>query len=1163
MTDPQKTKAELLHELDECRKHLAKLERQLSGPGVASGKMTTSDDVFRTLIEKNSDGFALIDEEAKILFVSPSAQEITGYVAEELLNIRAFDLFHPDDVPGNLALLNELRERPGGNISTHFRFKQKVGTWQWLEANATNLLHEPSIRAITVNFRDISRQKHLETELLESEQKYRKLVERSPDGIAIHRDGKFLYVNESLMKMLRAESADQLLGKSIYDVVHPDYRDIIAQRIRDAFAKGSIAPVLEEEFIRFDGTLLPVEVVGIPFTFQGKETMQVVIRDISERKLAEETLRKTEEILNSLVEHASIPICVASVDGIVQLANTAWKQAYDIEERSIIGNHAEQLLPSNVAEEFLLTNKEVMNGKSPLSYHRSLISRSGRKFYHVFKFPLVNNLGEIEAIGNISLDTTELRKAEEESRKSENRWRAMFTTANEAILLLDKRYDVIACNELACKLYRYSEQELLQKNLWDLCADESRQHCAAMMKSTTQQGGTRWETFNLKKDGTVFSAEISSAPLYVEFDIQYLHIVRDLTERRRTEHALRESEELYRSMVSASPDAIVIVDLNFMLTFASPKAFSVFGYSPDVDIKAKSIFDFLPASEHRRVQHALISTLRRVYSGPGELQGKTADGTIIELEANPEVIYNARQEATGWVLILRNISERKKAQDELVKLRKAVETSEEVIFITSVDGIITFINPAFTKLYGYQPEEVIGKVTPRILKSGKMEMGEYQHFWSTLLSKQTMKMELINKTKDGRFVTLEISVNPILGENNIILGFLALQRDITERKSLEQQFLRTQRLESLGMLAGGIAHDLNNIISPISMASEILRYRFKEPEHQQIIDTIETSAKRGGDIVKQILTFARGVGGKFGSVQIKHILKDLLDMMKETFPRLITIQSDIAKNLWMIQADATQIHQVIMNLCVNARDAMPEGGTLTLRAENVVIDEELARTNIGAKPGNYILVTVQDSGIGIPSSIIDKIFDPFFTTKDVGKGTGLGLSTAYSIIQNHKGFLILSSELGKGTTFKVYFPADESTTTEILEQRSVLPFGNGEVILIVDDERSIRDVTQETLKMFNYTAVTTSDGLEAVTLFTQMSEHINLLLVDMMMPVMDGAATIRAMRKIKPKLKIIAASGLLTDVPGSDTLDGTVNAFLQKPYTAEVLLKTVHDVLHS
>ncbi|MBI5216870.1 MAG: PAS domain S-box protein [Ignavibacteriae bacterium] len=1145
MTDTTKSKQELIAELEASQKRIAELER------------------FKLLIEKNSDGLAMLDATATILYVSPSVESITGYKPAELLNTLAFDLFHPEDVPRNLKLLHELLTQTGGYLTTRYRFKCKNGEYVWIEANVTNLLHEPSVRAIVTNFRDVSYQQRIEHELLESEQKYRTLVERSADGIAIHRDGKFLYVNESFVKMLKAPSANALIGTPIQQVIHPEYRERVAQRVEAALDQGIIAPVIEEEFICFDGSLLPVEVIGIPFILEGQKTMQVVIRDITKRKQTEATLQKTEGLLHTLIEHAVTPICVTGIDGIVQLANTAWKIAFGVEEPHVVGKHITQLLPTAFAEEFLLSNQEVVIAKTFLAYDRSVLISSGRKFYHVYKFPLVNQFGEIDAIGNVSLDITELRIAEEESRKSENRWKAMFTTANEAILLLDKRFDVIACNELACHLYGYQEKELLKKNLWDLCSEETRQHSIAMMRTTTQQGGVRWETFNVKKDGTILPVEISSAPLYVDFDIQYLHIVRNLTERQRTEAALRESEELYRSMVSASPDAIVIVDLNFMLTFASPKAFTVFGYPFDFVITGKSLFDFLPSSEHHIVRSSLIGTLRKLYSGPGELQARRADGTIFDVEANAEVIYNTKQEAIGWVLILRDISERKRSESELVKLRKAVENSEDVVFITDVKGIITFINPAFTKLYGYQQEEVIGKTTPRILKSGKLQDAEYRDFWLTLLNKQIVKREMVNQAKDGTLVTLEVSISPILDENNSLLGFLALQRDITGRKSLEQQFLRTQRLESLGMLAGGIAHDLNNIFAPISMATELMRYRFKEPEHQQIIDTIATSSQRGGEIVKQILTFARGVGGKYGSIQIKHVLRDLFDMMKETFPRLIEIKSDVPKDLWMIQADVTQIHQVLMNLCVNARDAMPDGGSLSLKAENVVVDEALAHANFGASSGNYVMVTVRDTGTGIPSAIIDKIFDPFFTTKEVGKGTGLGLSTAHSIIQNHKGFLTLKSEVGKGTTFNVYFPAECVTSSEVQETRSELPQGNGEIILIVDDERSIREVTQQILNLYNYIAITANDGADALTLFNQMNGQVHLLLVDMMMPVMDGSSTIRAIRKINPEVKIIASSGLLTDVPGSDTLGGHVNSFLQKPYTAEMLLKTVHTILHS
>ena len=313
-------------------------------------------------------------------------------------------------------------------------------------------------------------------------------------------------------------------------------------------------------------------------------------------------------------------------------------------------------------------------------------------------------------------------------------------------------------------------------------------------------------------------------------------------------------------------------------------------------------------------------------------------------------------------------------------------------------------------------------------------------------------------------------------------------------------------------------------------------------------------------MIKQVLTFARGVEGERVNVQLRHLIKDLIKILGETLPKTITVKYDIEPELDLISADPTQIHQVLMNLTLNARDAMPSGGTLTIKAQNASIDENYARMNIEAAPGNYVLLTVEDTGEGMSEEVLNRIWDPFYTTKEIGKGTGLGLSTALSIVKSHNGFINVYSEPHKGTQFSIYLPASE-TSAEVFESRkqSLYPTGNGEVILVVDDEANIRQVTTATLEKHGYKTLTAADGTEAIAVYTQ-NEKIALVITDMSMPYMDGAATIRALRKINPKLKIIAASGL-TNPQRADNQDLNTNAFLLKPFTAEKLLTTIAEVL--
>ncbi|MGB4988142.1 MAG: ATP-binding protein, partial [Pyrinomonadaceae bacterium] len=391
---------------------------------------------------------------------------------------------------------------------------------------------------------------------------------------------------------------------------------------------------------------------------------------------------------------------------------------------------------------------------------------------------------------------------------------------------------------------------------------------------------------------------------------------------------------------------------------------------------------------------------------------------------------------------------------------------------------------------------------------------------------------------------------------------LILNTDITEQKRVEEQLLRAQRLESIGTLAGGIAHDFNNILSPILMAIDILQINVSDAEGQRWLQMARENADRGAKMVKQVLSFARGVEGERIVVQPKHILKELIKVLVDTLPKSINLKYSIAPELLEIIADPTQIHQIFMNLAINARDAMPHGGTIEFIAQNVIVDENFARINIEAKPGAYVLVNVKDTGIGMSPDVQQRIFDPFFTTKEIGRGTGLGLSTTLSITKSHGGFINVYSELGKGTQFSVYLPATEIQSKKTThDQEFPYPMGNGELILIVDDEENIRSITQATLEKFGYRTIVAADGTEAVAVFAAAKEQIALLLTDLAMPFMDGPATIRALRKLDPNLKLVAASGLVSNEQRSELDDLGVAAFLSKPFTAEKLLTTLAEVL--
>jgi two-component system cell cycle sensor histidine kinase/response regulator CckA len=497
---------------------------------------------------------------------------------------------------------------------------------------------------------------------------------------------------------------------------------------------------------------------------------------------------------------------------------------------------------------------------------------------------------------------------------------------------------------------------------------------------------------------------------------------------------------------------------------------------------------------------------------------------------------------------------------ELTDLKFALDEAA-IVATTDQAGRITYVNDKFCDISKYSREELIGQ-DHRIINSAYHPKEFIRSIWTTIANGNVWRGELRNRAKDGSIYWVDTTIVPFVGSDGKPFQYTAIRYDITERKTAQEQLLRAQRMESIGTLAGGIAHDMNNILSPILMAADMIEMEMADEKSVRWLGMIRENAARGAELIKQVLTFARGMAGEHITVQLKHIVKDLAAVLKETFPKSISIKFDVAPELWTIAADPTQIHQILMNLCINARDAMRTGGTITLGARNVELDENYARIHIDAAPGAFVLITVTDTGTGMSKEVQQRIFDPFFTTKSVGEGTGLGLSTALTLVKSHGGFINVYSEAGKGTQFSIYFPSAEAIEKTPAEPHdSPSPAGTGQRILVVDDEENIRVITQATLEKHGYQVITATDGTDALAIYAQNVGEISLVLTDMAMPYMDGLAMIRALKKIDPNATVVAMSGLMSPEQTAELEGMQVDTFLSKPFTADKLLSTVADKL--
>lgn len=509
-----------------------------------------------------------------------------------------------------------------------------------------------------------------------------------------------------------------------------------------------------------------------------------------------------------------------------------------------------------------------------------------------------------------------------------------------------------------------------------------------------------------------------------------------------------------------------------------------------------------------------------------------------------------------------DITERKKAEESVRVQQFALEASTAGIVITDSTGTILWANGAYERMTGYSATELMGR-NPRILKSGQQDSSFYETMWAKILSGEIWQGELLNRRKDGTLYPEEMRIAPCQNFAGEITHFIALKEDLTSRKQVEEQHLRSQRMEMIGALASGIAHDLNNMLAPVMMAVSLLRETDSSREHAKLLQIMEDSARHGCELVKQVLTFARGISNQMMVLQPLHILKEFRHLVENTFPKSIDFRMEIPPACRTIRADPTQLNQVLMNLCVNARDAMPHGGRLLLGLREAKLDQSYCAMLPQARPGDYVVISVADTGTGIPPALRDRIFEPFFTTKE-GKGSGLGLTTTQAIVKAHGGFIVVSSEPGAGAQFEVFLPSLSSEAK--LQPVDALPTelqGQSELVLVVDDEEPIRNVCRQTLEHYGYRVLPAGHGAEAVAVFAQHANEISVVVTDMIMPIMDGSATMIALRNIRPDLKIICMSGLESACDEGRQGDSEMTTFLAKPFSAETLLKRIRDVLLS
>lgn len=737
----------------------------------------------------------------------------------------------------------------------------------------------------------------------------------------------------------------------------------------------------------------------------------------------------------------------------------------------------------------------------------------------------------------------------------------MFDRAGFGIAIIDLDGRFVDANPAYVGLTGYSLDELREMNYLALThpddRDLNRSGLAALLRGEI-------ESFDLEKryitsDGrTVW---IRGKVTRIGGDDEPVHVVGTFEDNTAAKAAEREvvrlSNEVERTTdqlrltFESMSDAVYVVDHAWRFTYLNSHAERLLRRGAD-DLRGKEIWSEFPdaidtplhATYHRAVEAGTSQELDEFHFAPLESWFRVA----------------AFPSDQGLTVYFDDITDEREARLAISRQAALLDEATDAIIVRRRDHIITYWNRSAERLYGWPASEAVGCDIRTLLHDNVARFDEAN---AELLARGSWTGEFVLRSRTGDRIIVAARWTLIRDHDTDHDVVLAVNTDVTDQRRTELQLVRAQRLESIGTLAGGVAHDLNNTLAPILLASEMLHEEEDDADRGELISMILNSARRGADLVSQLLSFARGVDGDREPVDVAELLHAVYSIVRETFPKDIVVRTEVQAGLESVTGDRTQLQQVLLNLAVNARDAMPDGGTITLSASTVELDGQYLVAADGASPGRYVLIEVEDDGHGMAADVLDRVFEPFFTTKQPGSGTGLGLSMSAGIVQSHGGFLRAYSEIGSGSRFRVYLPSASHPAAPSDPSPSVAaPLrGTGETVLVVDDEDAIRSTTRRTLEHAGYLVVEAANGAAAVAAFARFQEQIDVVLIDMMMPVMDGPSAIHALRSLDPHARIVAASGLHGNGKTTRAANAGVRHFLPKPYTSAGLLQAIAEAL--
>ncbi|WP_193196819.1 PAS domain S-box protein [Nostoc sp. MG11] len=1200
---------ELQQTLEELKVVEEELRQQNEELSAAREKLESQRQRYQDLFEFASDGYLVTDATGIIIEANHAAATLLCMQQRYLVGKPLILFIAQPDHPTFIAQLNNfqqtqdweiyLQPRRGTPFPASIRLAavcdsrgQRVG-WRWLLCDitvrkqaeevlcrATEELERRVAELVVSNTlvqEEITERQRAEEALRQSEKLYRQLVESQTDMIIrIDLQGKITFANTAACQIL-CWQLDELRGQSLSQFFHPDELPQGMQYVTAILSPPHCLNIREQRTFTVNGLRwFEWNLSAIKDETEEVFEIQGVGRDITERKQMEEALRESEEKFRHFAENTHALIWIANPEtGENLYVNPSYERIWGRSCQSLRDQPNSWVDGVHLGDRDRLMAKleRQKRGEATSEEYRILQPDGSMRWIWDRGFAMQDEQGNVYSYGGVADDITERKQAEESLRQSEARLSLALEAAHMGIWDWNLLTNHTLWSDNMGPLYGLPSGTLCpnHKDYLNLIYPEDRKSREEALAHALEQGSGSVDYRVVWPDGSLHWLNCKGQVYHDEIGqpIRMIGTTRDITDRKQAEKALIKSEERYRSVVTAMQEGVVLQEADDCRIIAcNTSAERILGLATDEIIgrtPKDSCWQIIcedgspfpcenyPPVVSLRTGKPCSNVVMGIYKPNGQLAWILINSQPLFQDNNP-IPY-------AVVASFSDISDRKQAEQKIYEQAALLDIATDAILVRDFKSQILFWNKGAERLYGWQATEAVGKNPQELLY--KKTSPELEIALRNVVEFGSWHGELNKVTKSGQEIIVESRWTLMRDAAGEPKSILSVDTDITQRKQHQAQSFRTQRLESLGTLAGGIAHDLNNILTPILAAAQLVQGRFAQDEERsgQLLALVESNAKRGAALVKQVLSFARGFKGEHTILQPKHLISEITQIAQQTFPKSIEFSTDIPEDLWTISGDITQLHQVLMNLVVNARDAMPDGGNIKISAQNKFIDDAYAKMNIEAIVGPYIVITVADNGIGMPPEILDRIFEPFFTTKDVSTGTGLGLSTTLGIIKSHGGFVKVSSQgIGQGSQFRLFLPAVQATqnlSTDNLD----MPQGQGELILVVDDEAQIREIATIILDNHNYKSLTASNGIEAIALYAQHKHKINTVLMDMMMPEMDGITAIRTLQKMNPQVQIIACSGLHSTEFFTQATGPDIQAFLSKPYTARELLTSLHQIL--